>query len=824
MLLCTLMVLAAASANAANDWGNFAVISSTLGVTGNRMCIGEGLRVSDIGCPGYAPTVLPSGNLGLSNTNPIAKLDVWGSVSASDAIQVGQSNFTCINAISGSIRYNTTSDTIQVCTGSGWKSLVSGTAGAGTVTGTGSATAVAYWSGASGLTYDSSATNGFYYDNINHRLGIGTNAPSAALEVSASSSSFGNPVLALDASSTQTNLSFRNKGALKSIFRADLNGSLVMSPYGISAGLYFGYDNTIGTTNHYFYVSGTTTRMAMINTTGMAVGDNAGPAYTLDVSGSFRVSNTGADPTLFANNGKVGIGTIAPAATLQVSGTFIVSNSTQSTTPSIYVASSGFVGVGTTAPHRPLEISSSVGNGGRIRITGTATNGGAYSGIEFYGGAAGTAWGGGLFREQSTNDIAFYTASDANTAKMTLSSAGNLGISNTNPVAKLDVWGTVSASDAIQVGQSNLTCINAISGSIRYNTTSDTLQVCTGSGWKSLVSGTAGPGTLTGTGSATAVAFWNGASGLTYDDGFYYDQTNGRLGIGTNTPSGGLEISTSTNTATNPGLLLNSAANQNYIAFRYKGATTGTIRTDYNGAMVLSPVSNNAAPVSMYFGYDSFGPVTHAFFVSGSTTRMATINSTGFGIGANMNAPAAILDVSGSMRVSTTTQTANNPSLYVTSGGSVGIGTNAPAYALDVSGYAASTGFVQTSDRRLKTDIVQINSGLAIIDRLKPVTFRWKKDGRPAVGLIAQDVLPIIPTAVTSNTAGIYSVEYAQTIPYLIKGMQELNANVVSLTEANDNLMGQLKAANDNHLLDEELLLNLAREVERLMKVVGAGR
>ena len=34
--------------------------------------------------------------------------------------------------------------------------------------------------------------------------------------------------------------------------------------------------------------------------------------------------------------------------------------------------------------------------------------------------------------------------------------------------------------------------------------------------------------------------YWSGASGLTYDDGFYYNATSNRLGIGPNTPSGAL--------------------------------------------------------------------------------------------------------------------------------------------------------------------------------------------------------------------------------------------------------------------------------------------
>jgi hypothetical protein len=63
-----MMTLAAASASA-QDWTP-ATISSTLGVNANRLCLGEGFRAPDIGCPTYAPYVTSSGNVGIGTTNP----------------------------------------------------------------------------------------------------------------------------------------------------------------------------------------------------------------------------------------------------------------------------------------------------------------------------------------------------------------------------------------------------------------------------------------------------------------------------------------------------------------------------------------------------------------------------------------------------------------------------------------------------------------------------------------------------------------------------------------------------------------------------------
>jgi hypothetical protein len=53
---------------------------------------------------------------------------------------------------------------------------------------------------------------------------------------------------------------------------------------------------------------------------------------------------------------------------------------------------------------------------------------------------------------------------------------------------------------------------------------------------------TSGSGGLSGSGTATQVAFWNGASSLSSNSNLYWDNTNNRLGIGTTTPYYPLEI------------------------------------------------------------------------------------------------------------------------------------------------------------------------------------------------------------------------------------------------------------------------------------------
>jgi hypothetical protein len=61
----------------------------------------------------------------------------------------------------------------------------------------------------------------------------------------------------------------------------------------------------------------------------------------------------------------------------------------------------------------------------------------------------------------------------------------------------------------------------------------------TGTSWELI--GGPGSGTITGSGAATQVAFWNGASTITGSNNLFWDSTNNYLGINTNTPTTALD-------------------------------------------------------------------------------------------------------------------------------------------------------------------------------------------------------------------------------------------------------------------------------------------
>jgi hypothetical protein len=89
-----------------------------------------------------------------------------------------------------------------------------------------------------------------------------------------------------------------------------------------------------------------------------------------------------------------------------------------------------------------------------------------------------------------------------------------------------------------------------------------------------------------------------------------------------------------------------------------------------------------------------------------------------------------------------------------------------------------------TSDERLKHNIVPVKDGaLAKILAIEPVNYVLNNDKTDAMKahVIAQNVLPQIPEAVIKNADGYYSVDDGALISYLIKSVQELNAQVQAL-------------------------------------------
>ena len=150
-----------------------------------------------------------------------------------------------------------------------------------------------------------------------------------------------------------------------------------------------------------------------------------------------------------------------------------------------------------------------------------------------------------------------------------------------------------------------------------------------------------GGGSIAGGGAAGQVSFFTGASAISGDSALFWDNTNKRLGIHTKNPGRNLDIH-----GTNIIAQFNGTGTSNaYLDFQNANSTQWRIGNTYNAAQQRFSIFNAA----------------------GASEIFTALQNGNVGIG--MTNPAAKLDVSGSMNVSTLATTNN---LSVTTNATVG--------------------------------------------------------------------------------------------------------------------------------------------------------
>ncbi len=81
---------------------------------------------------------------------------------------------------------------------------------------------------------------------------------------------------------------------------------------------------------------------------------------------------------------------------------------------------------------------------------------------------------------------------------------------------------------------------------------------------------------------------------------------------------------------------------------------------------------------------------------------------------------------------------------------------------------------VCSSSLRYKTAVQPFRSGLALLNRLRPISFTWKSNGTADLGLGAEDVAAVAPLLVTHNEKGeVEGVKYDRLAVVLINAVKE---------------------------------------------------
>ena len=91
-----------------------------------------------------------------------------------------------------------------------------------------------------------------------------------------------------------------------------------------------------------------------------------------------------------------------------------------------------------------------------------------------------------------------------------------------------------------------------------------------------------------------------------------------------------------------------------------------------------------------------------------------------------------------------------------------------------------------SSDKRLKTNIVKIDSALSKVSQIGGYHFEWKDiDEAPHqgedIGVIAQEIEKVLPEIVSERETGYKAVNYQKLTALLIEAVKELKGEIDEL-------------------------------------------
>jgi hypothetical protein len=127
--------------------------------------------------------------------------------------------------------------------------------------------------------------------------------------------------------------------------------------------------------------------------------------------------------------------------------------------------------------------------------------------------------------------------------------------------------------------------------------------------------------------------------------------------------------------------------------------------------------------------------------------------------------------------------------MRITSAGNVSIGNTNDTYKLDVSGTIRATGdVIAYSDARVKENVETIPNAIEKVKAMRGVGYNKIGEQRRSTGVIAQEILEVLPEVVHQDENGMYSVAYGNIVGVLIEAIKEQQNQIDELKSRLNNL------------------------------------